>query len=414
MGGNAKMLVVSQHFWPEGFRINDICDYLVENDVDIEVLCGLPNYPKGELFPGYTWRGPYKEKHDGLTIYRAPEIPRGNNSNWRILVNYLSFPVASLLHLPRLMFGKYDKIFLYQLSPVMMTIAGLILSKVRKIESTMYVLDLWPENLFSVLKIKNKFLRLLVERVSHWHYRQADNIIVLSEQMRGKIQGITGLPDAKITVVPQACERLYEQEIHDPELAERLGNGFKVVFTGNISPAQSFETIIDAAETLKSEGLTDISWVIVGDGMSRSSVQGEIALRGLDDEFIFEGHHPVSDIPKYTTLADVLVGCLVKSELLEATIPAKVMSYIASGRPVVLAMDGEVRNLVEDQAQCGLVGPAGNSSTLADNVRSLHALTPEQRRELGARGKAYHLAHLQRTVVLKRLKDFIFNEAQTR
>lgn len=410
MRGNAKVLVVSQHFWPEGFRINDICDYLVEKGVDVEVLCGLPNYPKGEFFPGYTWRGPFKEQHNGMEIFRAPEIPRGDNSSLRIFLNYMSFPAASLIHLPRLMFGKYDKIFLYQLSPVMMSITGLILSKVRKIESTMYVLDLWPENLFSVLNIQNKFLRRLAEKVSHWHYRQADKIVVLSEQMRVKIQSITGLPDEKITVVPQACESLYEQEIHDPELAQRLGEGFKVVFTGNISPAQSFETIIHAAETLESEGLTDISWVIVGDGMSRGDVESEITRRGLGDVFQFEGHHPVADIPKYTTLADVLVGCLVKSELLEATIPAKVMSYIASGRPLALAMDGEVRSLVEDQAQCGLVGPAGDSSALADNIRSLHAMTPEQRRDLGAKGKAYHFAHLERSIVLGRLKDFLLHE----
>lgn len=410
MRGNAKVLVVSQHFWPEGFRINDICDYLVEKGVDVEVLCGLPNYPKGEFFPGYTWRGPFKEKHNGMQIFRAPEIPRGDNSSLRIFLNYLSFPAASLLHLPRLMFGKYDKIFLYQLSPVMMSITGLILSKVRRIESTMYVLDLWPENLFSVLNIQNKFLRRLAEKVSHWHYRQADKIVVLSEQMRGKIHSITGLPDEKITVVPQACESLYEEEIHDPELMQRLGEGFKVVFTGNISPAQSFETIIDAAETLRSEGLTDISWVIVGDGMSRSDVEKEIARRGLGDLFKFEGHHPVADVPKYTTLADVLVGCLVKSELLEATIPAKVMSYIASGRPLALAMDGEVRSLVEDQAQCGLVGPAGDSAALADNIRSLHAMTPEQRQGLGMKGKAYHFANLERSIVLGRLKDFLLHE----
>lgn len=409
MDRKPKILVVGQHFWPEGFRINDICDYFVEGGAEVEVLCGLPNYPQGELFPGYSWKGPYKEEHNGVVIYRAPEIPRGNNSSLRIFLNYMSFPIASLVHLPRLLFGRYDKIFLYQLSPVMMSISGIILSKLRRIESTMYVLDLWPENLFSVLNIRNNFLRRVAERVSHWHYRQPDKIIVLSEQMRAKIQEITGLPDAKISVVPQACESLYEQEISDPDLAGRLGNGFKVVFTGNISPAQSFETIIEAAALLKSEGLTDISWVIVGDGMSRSDVEKDISRRGLGDVFRFEGHHPVDDIPRYTTLADVLVGCLVKSELLEATVPAKVMSYIASGRPLVLAMDGEVRSLVQDEAGCGFVGPAGDAAALAANIRAMYQLSADRRREFGARGKAYHFANLERSIVLERLKGFVLH-----
>jgi colanic acid biosynthesis glycosyl transferase WcaI len=401
-----KILVVGQHFWPEGFRINDICDYFVENDLDVEVLCGLPNYPRGELFPGYSFRGPFRQDHNGIKVYRAPEIPRGNNSSMRIFLNYVSFPMGSLLHLPRLLFGKYDKIFLYQLSPVMMSIAGILLSKIRGIESTMYVLDLWPENLFSVVDIKNKWLRRLAEKVSHWHYRQPDKIVVLSEQMRSKIIGITGISDDRITVVPQACESLYEEEILDADLAEHLGAGFKAVFTGNISPAQSFNTIIDAAERLKSEGLA-ITWVIVGDGMSRSQVELEVARRGLEDVFRFEGHHPVTDVPKYTTLADVLVGCLVRSELLEATIPAKVMSYIASGRPLALAMDGEVRSLVEDAAQCGLVGPAGDSTALAENVKAIYRMTPEERKEMGARGKTYHFANLERSIVLRRLKEFV-------
>lgn len=404
-----KILVVGQHFWPEGFRINDICDYFVADGADVEVLCGLPNYPKGEFFPGYSLKGPYKEEHDGVVIYRAPELPRGDNSSLRIFLNYVSFPLASLFHLPRLLFGNYDRIFLYQLSPVMMSISGIILSKLRRIESTMYVLDLWPENLFSVLDVRNKLFRRIAEKVSHWHYRQPDKIVVLSEQMRAKIKDITGLPDDKITVVPQACESLYEQEIHDPVLAEKLGSGFKVVFTGNISPAQSLDTMIEAAEILKSEGLTDISWVIVGDGMSRGDVEKEVVRRGLGDVFRFEGQHPVSDVPKYTTLADVLVGCLVKSELLEATVPAKVMSYIASGRPLVLAMDGEVRTLVEDDAKCGFVGPAADAVALADNIRAMYRMSAEERTEFGARGKAYHFEHLERSIVLKRLKEFVLH-----
>lgn len=409
MDRKPKVLVVGQHFWPEGFRVNDICDYFTAAGVDVEVLCGLPNYPKGQFFPGYSWKGPYKEVHNGVVIHRVPELPRGNNSSWRIFLNYASFPVASLLHLPRLMFGKYDKIFLYQLSPVMMSITGIILSKLRRIESTMYVLDLWPENLFSVLDVKNNVLRRVAERVSHWHYRQPDKMIVLSERMRAKIKDISGLADDKIAVVPQACESLYEREIHDARLAGQLGDGFKVVFTGNISPAQSFETMIDAAEILHSEGLTDISWVVVGDGMSRDDVEKEVERRGLGNVFRFEGHHPVDDIPKYTTLADVLVGCLVKSELLEATVPAKVMSYIASGRPVVLAMDGEVRSLVEDEAECGFVGPAADAAALAKNISAMYQMSSQERQEFGVRGKAYHYANLERSIVLERLKGFLLD-----
>lgn len=402
-----KVLVVGQHFWPEGFRINDICDFFVENGLEVEVLCGMPNYPQGEYFPGYSWRGPYRELHRGIKVYRAFEIKRGSNSSIRIFLNYISFPFFSLFHLPRLIFGRYDHIFIYQLSPIMMGITGIFLRKIKRIPTTMYVLDLWPENLFSVLDIKNSFMRRFAEKVSHWHYRQVDRIIVLSELMRQRLSAISQLAPEQITTVPQACEKLYELEIHDAVLTERLGAGFKIIFAGNISPAQSFSTILDAASELHSEGFTDIKWVIVGDGMSRSEVELEVKERGLSSVFSFEGHHAVSDIPKYTTLADALVGCLVKSDLLEATVPAKVMSYIAAGRPLLLAMDGEVEELVEKEAQCGLVGPAGDALALAANVKMLYAMSALERQAMGQRGKKYHFDHLERNLVLGRLTDFL-------
>lgn len=407
MSKKEKILVIGQHFWPEGFRINDICDYFIENDMDVEVLCGIPNYPTGTFFPGYSLRGPYKEVHNGVVIHRAAEIKRGNNSNIRIFLNYLSFPVSSMLHLPRLMFGRYDRIFLYQLSPVMMSLVGIVLGKIRNIDTTMYVLDLWPENLFSVLNVRNVRIRRFLEIISHWHYRRVDKIVVLSDLMREKLATISGLSTDKIIVVPQACETLYENEIFDAGLQERLSAGFNIVFTGNLSPAQSFETILDAAEELYREGLHDIRWIIVGDGMSRQSIEADVERRGLSEVFSFEGQYPVADMPKYTTLADVLVGCLVKSDLLEATIPAKVLSYIATGKPLVLAMDGEVKRLVSEQAQCGLVGPAGDAAALKRNVRALYSMSQAERDAMGARGRSFHFKHLERNIVLKKLKSFI-------
>jgi colanic acid biosynthesis glycosyl transferase WcaI len=405
-----RILVICQHFWPESFRINDMCDYFVESGLDVEVVCGLPNYPKGELYPGYSWRGPYRQEHNGIKIRRSPEIPRKDNSNLFVFLNYVSFPFLSLLQLPRLMFGKYDRIFMYQLSPVMMSITGILLGKIRRIPTSMYVLDLWPENMFSVLDVKNRFLRNVAKWVSHWHYRNVDKIIVLSHLMKQRLLEITGLPEDRIAVLPQACEKIYEQDVHNADLAERFRDGFKIVFTGNISAAQSFETILEAAGKLKADGYDDLKWIIVGDGMTRKEVEADVEKLGLADSFYFEGHRPVAEVPGYTGIADALVGCLVKSDLLEATIPAKVLSYIASGRPLVLAMDGEVRDLVADEAQCGLVGPAGDTEALVANIKKLHSMAPEQRAEMGRRGREYHFKHLERNIVLGKLTSFIFDK----
>lgn len=405
-----SMLVVCQHFWPESFRINDICDYLVERKVNVDVLCGIPNYPEGRFYPGYSYFKKRRQVHNKVHIRRVFEIPRGSNTNVRIFLNYMSFPIASLFHIPALLGKKYDKIFVFTYSPILMALAGILVGKIRRTEITLYALDLWPENLFSVIKVKNKLLRKIAEVVSHWHYKQADKILVLSDSMKKRIVEVTGIADDKIILLPQACEKVYEKDIHDKALAARFKDGFNVVFTGNISPAQSFDTILVAAKKLKKDGLKDINWIIVGDGMSRKWLEDEVAKAGLKDSFFFEGFKPITDMPRYTGIADVLLGCLVKSDLLEATIPAKVTSYLASGKPMVLAMDGDARNLVNNLAQCGYAGPTEDAKTLAANIKKIYNLPEKERQAMGKRGRAYHFKHFERNATLQKLYAFMFDE----
>ncbi len=154
--------------------------------------------------------------------------------------------------------------------------------------------------------------------------------------------------------------------------------------------------------------LEDIRWIIVGDGMSRKWLEDEIEKASLSKYFHLEGFHPVEDVPKYTGVADTLVGCLVKSDLLEATIPAKVMSYIASGKPMVLAMDGEVQTLVNDTIKCGYAGPTEDSATLAANIKKIYRMSAQERKNMGNDGRNYHLQHFERNLILNKLSDFIF------
>jgi len=412
-GKKKRILIVCQHFWPESFRINDIADFLAnEKDCEVEVLCGLPNYPSGEITSGYS---PFKNRHQtyrSISIRRALEIPRGNNSNIRIFLNYVSFPFFSLFHIPRLLTKKYDQIFLYQLSPVMMSFAGLIVGKIKKIPTTMYVLDLWPENLYSVLAIKSAFLRKIAAGISNWHYKKADKLIALSDTMRTRLIEVTGKPQENIIVLPQASEKIYETTLSDPTLEKRHKDTFNIVYTGNISPAQSFGTIVASAEQIVASGIQNIRWIIVGDGMSRKSVEALVKQKKLSDFFIFEGQIPSKEMPKYTSITDVFIGSLSKSELLEATIPAKVMSYIASGKPIVLSMDGEVQDLINNKIKCGYASDAEDVDALTDNIKLLYSQTKAQREQLGKRAKEYHLKHFERDLLLTRMYDFIFTTSR--
>jgi glycosyltransferase involved in cell wall biosynthesis len=309
--------------------------------------------------------------------------------------------------LPYLLKQKYDKIFLFQTSPVMMSLTGILLGKIKKIETTMYVLDLWPENLYSVLNVRSRFLRRVAYTVSTWHYRGVDKIVANSRKLQWILQRRVKIDKNKIMFMPQFCEKIYEETIEDESLKERFKETFNLVFTGNISPAQSFETVIDAAKVLKEKGLDKIMWIIVGDGMSRQWLETQVKKEGLSASFTFIGQVPMEEIPKYTNIADVLFACLSKSEMLDAALPAKVFSYYAAGRPVLLAMDGEIQKIVAESGAGAFVN-AGDSLGFAKSVQELYLVGEGERRRMGENAKDYYNRHFERNINMKKLIDFMF------
>jgi len=403
-----KILVVCQHFWPESFRINDICEGFIEQGYEVEVLCGIPNYPKGQYYEGYGIFKNRKQNYNGIKIRRCFEIKRGNNSNLNIFLNYISFPISSIFSLPYLLTQKYDKIFLYQLSPVMMSLAGILLGKLKNIETIMYVLDLWPENLYSVLKIKTKILKTFLSVLCKWHYKNTNKIIANSNKLMTILKTRTKKEENKICYIPQFCEKIYESNIEDMEIKNKYSNGFNLVFTGNISPAQSFETVIKATKIIKEKGINDINWIIVGDGMSKKWLENEIEDNDLKEYFTFIGHVPLTEIPKYTQIADGLFACLSKSDLLDCALPAKVFSYYAAGRPIILAMDGEIQNIIYE-SKAGYIVNSEDYNGFAQAILKLYQLNKQERIIMGNNAKNYYNNNFERNMNLNKLISFIFN-----
>ncbi len=404
-----RILVVCQHYWPETFRITDICEGLVENGYEVDVLCGIPNYPKGEFFEGYGYRKNRRQVKAGVNIRRAFEIPRGNNSNFRIFVNFISFPLAELMHLPRLLRQKYDRIMVYQLSPVFMAFMPILLAKWSKTPLYIYICDFWPHSLFSILDIKNKTLRKWITNFSYWHYRKADGLMGVFEGIAERLNTLVGIPAEKIMYIPQVCEKLYEQDIHDEKLEKRFCDGrFNIVFAGNINPAQDFETVTAAAKKAKDAGYNKIRYIILGEGMSKQWLMDEAQRLGMGEDWVFEGLVAVEDVPRYQTIADALLVALTKSDLFEYGIPAKVQSYMAAGKPIISAMDGAGYELINGSG-AGISVKSGDADGLAKTIMNMYDMSAQQRAEYGAAGRAYHFANFERNANLKKLIDFVFH-----
>ena len=403
-----RVLIVSQHFWPENFRISDIAEGFAENEIEVDVLCGIPNYPNGNIPEGYGFFKNLKQNYKGVNVHRCWEITRKGNSSVRIFLNYISYPFFATFKTLAFMGKKYDAVFCYETSPVYMIFPAIVFSKLKKVPLTTYVLDLWPENLYSVLPIQNKFLQKVCEVTSHWHYKKSDRLIAMSPSLKDRLMAVTGKTEEKIAVIPQYCEKFYEQETEDTALIEKYKDYFKIVYAGNISPAQNLEVSVDAAVLLKEKGINDIKFIIVGDGMSRGDIEKYVAEKGVTEFFDFLGSKPVTDMPVYHTIADCLFAPLAKSDLIGLTIPAKVTSYMAGRKPVITCIDGE-GSLVIEKAQAGLTGESGNSAQLAENIMKLYAMPARERKILGDNAFSYHLEHHERNKVLGNLIDFIFN-----
>ncbi len=401
-----RILVVTQHFWPENFRINDMVEGFLADGLEVDVLCGLPNYPKGEWFDGYGPHGPFEEHYGAAQVFRAKEWPRRGNTAVNIFLNYVSWPLYAAGSLHRLP-GGYDAVFCFNTSPVLMCWPAIRYAKRHKIPFTNYVLDLWPENLYSVLPVKNRLLRAVAQSVSDWLYKRCDRLIAMSAPLARRLCARTGKPAEAVAVIPQYCEDFYAVPCPDTALEARFGGRFNLVFTGTFTPAQSLETVIRAVGLARQRTDADLHLLLVGDGMSRAALEAQVAGQGAGGYVTFYGSVPAAEIPKFTSLADALLVSLSDSPDLGLTVPGKVASYMAAGKPVLASMDGAGHDAVAEAG--GLASAACDAEGLAENLCRLCAMAPAEREAMGAQIKTYYETHYRRAQILRRLEDFILD-----
>lgn len=400
-----KLLIVSQYFWPENFRINDLVADMVGRGHEVTVLTGLPNYPAGYFSPGYGLSGPYRELYEGVEVIRCPLLPRGSGSGVRLALNYISFAVMATLRGLLACRKDYDVIFVHEPSPMTVGIPAIAIKLMTRAQLMFWVLDLWPESISATQAIESPCVLRWVESMVRFIYRHCDRILVQSKAFVSHIER-QRVPSEKILYFPSWAETIYEVAAGRRPAPENVNfpEGFRVMFAGNVGAAQDFETILTAAERLKSR--RDIHWIIVGDGRMLSWVQAEVERRRLSGTVHLLGRHPLETMPAFFAQADALLVTLRSEPIFALTIPGKVQSYLASGRPIIAALDGEGSRIIQE-AEAGVVCPAESPEALADAVVRL-AETPKEARELmGRRGLEYYRAHFDRTMLLNQLEGWM-------
>lgn len=350
-----KILVICQYYYPEPFRITDICEELVKKGHEVTVVTGTPNYPMGEIYKGYENRFHQDEIINGVTVHRCPIHPRKTGVFHR-LWNYYSYSFSSKRYIKRLD-SSFDVVFINQLSPVMMANAGIKYAKKYNKRSVLYCLDLWPASL-GIGGIKTGVVYKWFHKVSQKIYRSVDKILVSSKSFSKYFEDEFGLYDT--TYLPQYAEETFTFD----DCKKAPNESIDLMFAGNVGIAQSVDTIIRAAALCKD--IQNLRWHIVGDGKELYTCK-KLA-EDLDVHVIFHGRKPMEEMPKYYAMADAMIVTMQKDPIISLTLPGKVQSYMAAGKPIIGAIDGET-NFVIRESGCGLCCDAENCEGLALCVR---------------------------------------------
>lgn len=393
-----KLLIVSQYFWPENFQINDVANTLLEKDIEVEILTGKPNYPGGKVFPGYNAWGCRQEEHQSIRIHRVPLISRGNGG-WRLALNYLSFVVSALLFAPFMLRNKkFDAIFVYAPSPILQAIPAIYLGWLKKCPVVLWVQDLWPESLSATGHVRNRVVFQMVGWLVGYIYRHVDLILVQSRAFEASVRSFaSGVP---IVYHPNSVDEAFSKPVtHDLPCVAGLGTGFSVLFAGNVGVAQAVEVIVEAAFLLKD--YDDIHFVVMGEGSRWEWMSQEVRRRNLCNVSL-PGRFPVETMPGFMQQASALLVTLADRPIFAATIPSKVQAYLAAGRPILACLNGEGAHLVAD-ADAGLAVPAENGQALAEAVLQLYHMSPQEREEMGVRGRLYYTEHFAHEMLVDQL-----------
>lgn len=405
-----KLLVVTQYFFPEDFRINELVSDFIKRGHEVTVLTGRPNYPEGKIFEEYVKNKQKFNQFSGSKIIRCP-IPSRGSSKISLIINYFAFIFFGTIYGLRVAKNnKFDNIFVFEPSPITVCLPAIFIKKFFRIPVTFWVLDSWPDTLEAVGILKRKtFIWKILDRLVKFIYNNCDLIL---GQSRGFVQEIKKYcsDDADVKFFPNWIEEVYSNPISsktglisdDPAI-------LKIIFAGNIGEAQDFPTIVSAVKSASKE--QKILLYVLGDGRFKENLKSLIQINDLQKNIILLGRYPITDMPTFFHEADALLVSLKSNNILDKTIPGKVQSYLNSNKPVLAVLSGEGASVIQD-ARSGFVSKPGHADSLASSIKNLAMLSNEERLAMGMSGYAYAQKHFNKDKLLDELEFWLLQLAK--
>lgn len=395
-----KILVVCQYYYPEPFRITDICETLVQKGHNVTVLTGLPNYPEGRVLDDYRHGKKKEEFVNGVKVIRCFEIGRGNN-HFTLFMNYFSYSISASI---KAFFIKeeFDVVFVNQLSPVMMGIPAMVYKRKHHKKILFYCLDLWPDSLASGGIKEGSFVYKIFLKISKWIYNSADMILVTSSMFKDYFESTLGIKTGNIKHLPQYAEDLFsqmEQETGAEIAFASVDKKYNFVFAGNIGDMQSVDTIIRAANELRD--YPSIIFHIIGDGSKLEECKQLSNSLNLDN-VIFHGRKPIYEMPHFYGMADAMLITLKNNRTLSYTLPGKVQSYLAASKPIIGSISGETNRVIKE-SDCGLCCEAEDYKGFADLI--LQFCDSDKKDKMADNAKQFYFNNYSKEQFITKLED---------
>ncbi len=398
-----KVLLVTQYFFPENFKSNDIAFELAKKGFEVDVLVGIPNYPEGKYFKGYSLFHKRTEKINGVRIYRVFQTPRGRKcTGFRLSLNYLSYMLcASFWAIYLAIFKNYDCVIVHQPSPITQAIPAIILKKIQKIPLYTWVLDIWPDSIISGSGIKNTILLSAIDKIVIFVYNQSDKILISSRQFENLIIA-KGNYSGKLIYFPNWSEDMLQMPMKN---IPQLPVGFIIMIAGTLGTAQNLDAVMNAALAMKDEN--EVKWVLAGEGSKKVWVDDYIKEHNLFDTVFTLGRLPFSAMPAlYRASNAMLLTLKADYPHIKAVVPARLQSYLAASRPVLAMVEGGSAEIIEE-AKCGYAVGAEDYLALVDIIRTKVLPDRENFEAMGLNGRRYYEQNFTKESCMERLISII-------
>lgn len=365
-----RILVVTQCFYPDIYAVNDIVEEMVKRGHKVTVLTGLPDYTTSKIPPEYRHGKRRHEHYKGADVYRVQTIARHHGPIWRSL-NYLSFVVTGSLRAWTQDFTKteacFDVIYVWEVSPVTMAVPAIRLAKRYRKPLFLYCMDIWPECVKAMGITESNPAFPLIHAWSRLIYNACDHIAVSSKPFFTYLEKMNRVPLSRMSYLPQYAD----DALLLSDFTKQPDGHVDFLFIGNIGKAQKLDCLIRAMSIFRekkddsSSVANKVTLHIVGGGSDEERIRELTQRLGLTDRIRFYGPKPAAEAAQYYKKADVCVLTLDGSTQIGDTLPGKLQTYMAAGKPVIAAANGATKEIIEE-SRCGICTPAGDDRALGE------------------------------------------------